>query len=275
MNIKKKCPECSHLRRKNPNDKPLSYDTVSRLFHCHHCGWSGKDAPVESVVRLKTYSKPNYKPEPKENEKLYEFFEKRGIPIDVVRRNQIEARSVYMPQSEREERVICFPYYRNGEIVNVKYRTADKHFKLEAGAELIFYGLDDVDVTLPLIFVEGEIDKLTAEAAGYRNCVSVPNGAGTNLNILAGVESLLEQVPSYVLACDSDEAGLRLQTELIRRLGAEKCYRVSYPDGCKDLNEVLMKYGVEEVQAVIESARPMPIEGVFQVADVFDDLQAL
>lgn len=272
MNIKRKCPECSHTRTKNRNDKPLSYDTVTRLFKCHHCGWSGIDAEPEYLPKLRTYRKPNYKPEPTENERLNEFFAKRGIPVEVIRRNQIEARSVWMPQSERDERVICFPYYRGGEIVNVKYRTTDKLFKMESGAELTLYGLDDVDPSQPLIFVEGEIDKLSAETAGLKNCVSVPNGAGTNLDILAGVESLLDKVPGFILAGDADEPGQKLQAELIRRLGAEKCSRVTYPEGCKDLNDVLVSFGPEAVQTTIGSARPMPIEGVFQVSDVFQDL---
>jgi twinkle protein len=272
MNQKRKCPKCSHTRQHNRNDKPLSYDTARQIFLCHHCGWKGTDAPSEFTSRAVSYRKPDYKPQPTENEKLDAFFAGRGIPVEVIRRNQIEARRAYMPQTEKEERVICFPYYRNQEIVNVKYRTVDKLFKLESGAELILYGVDDIDPEKPLIFVEGEIDKLSAEVAGYRNCVSVPNGAGTNLDILAGLESRLEQIPGFIIAGDNDERGIRLQNELIRRLGAEKCSRVSYPEGCKDLNDVLVKFGVEAVQEVIACARPMPIEGVFQVVDVLDDL---
>jgi twinkle protein len=272
MNIKRKCPECSHTRTKNRNDKPLSYDTVTRLFKCHHCGWSGRDADTDYAPALKIYRRPDYKPELTENEKLVEYFFKRGIPVEVIRRNQIEARTVRMPQTEKDERAICFPYYRGGEIINVKYRTPDKQFKLEAGAELILYGLDDVDPLLPLIFVEGEIDKLSAEAAGFKNCVSVPNGAGTNLDVLASVEDLLDRIPGFIVAGDNDEPGLKLQRELIRRLGSDKCSRAYYPDGCKDLNDVLVEYGVEGVREAIANARPMPIEGVFQVGDVFEDL---
>lgn len=275
MNIKRKCPECSHTRTKNPNDKPLSYDTVRRIFKCHHCGWSGSDAVTDFVVTPKVYRKPNYKPAPTENRELEDFFAKRGITVEVLRRNQIEVRTVFMPQLEAEVAAVCFPYYRNGEIVNVKYRSKGKNFKMESGAELVLYGLDDIDPREPLVFVEGEIDKLSAEVAGFRNCVSVPNGAGTNLDILAGVESLLDQVPEFILAGDNDEPGQKLQSELIRRLGAEKCSRVTYPEGSKDLNEVLVNHGVEAVQKAIKGATPMPIEGVFQVADVFQDLLAL
>jgi hypothetical protein len=47
----------------------------------------------------------------------------------------------------------------------------------EANTEKILYGLDDIKRARDIIIVEGEIDKLSMEEAGYRNCVSVPDGA--------------------------------------------------------------------------------------------------
>lgn len=40
------------------------------------------------------------------------------------------------------------------------------------GAEPSLYGLDDVEGQSEIIFVEGEIDKLSLEVAGLRNVVS-------------------------------------------------------------------------------------------------------
>lgn len=42
------------------------------------------------------------------------------------------------------------------------------------GAEKVFYGLDDIANSKTVIIVEGEMDKLAMEEAGYLNCVSVP-----------------------------------------------------------------------------------------------------
>jgi hypothetical protein len=42
------------------------------------------------------------------------------------------------------------------------------------GAEKVFYGLDDIADSKTIIIVEGEIDKLAMEEAGYLNVVSVP-----------------------------------------------------------------------------------------------------
>lgn len=48
-------------------------------------------------------------------------------------------------------------------------------------AEKVFYGYDDVKDWDQVIIVEGEMDKLALEVAGYRNVVSVPDGAPSDV----------------------------------------------------------------------------------------------
>lgn len=45
------------------------------------------------------------------------------------------------------------------------------------GAEKILFGLDDIAGQPEVIIVEGEMDKLAFEEAGFLNVVSVPDGA--------------------------------------------------------------------------------------------------
>jgi twinkle protein len=279
------CPECQHTRTKNRHDRPVYVDTTTGAAKCYHCNWTGRvDSGGRAVdgrdtgFRPRRFRKPDYQPAVNENEKLLQWFAARGIDAETVRRNRIEARNAWMPQVDGDMRVLCFPYFVGGEVVNVKYRSVstdpakDKKFKMEADAELVLYGIDGVDPSLPLIITEGEIDKLSFEAAGFMNVVSVPNGTGTNLEILAKYEELFSEFPSFVVAGDSDEPGLKFQAEIIRRLGAEKCWRVSYPDGCKDANDVLRLYGAEAIADVMDYARPVPIEGVYQASDVMIDI---
>src|SRR6185503_12493993 len=112
------------------------------------------------------------------------------------------------------------------------------------------------------------IDKLSLEVSGFTSCVSVPNGAGTNLNLLEAAERWIEPIKKIIWAGDSDEAGRRLEAEAIRRLGPERCYRVEWPDDCKDANETLVKYGKGVVAEAITDARAVPIEGAFEVYDL-------
>lgn len=75
----------------------------------------------------------------------------------------------------------AFPYYRNGELVNIKYRSLDKEFSQVPKAEKVLFGVDDCKGASEIIIVEGEMDKLALEEAGFRHVVSVPDGAPPRL----------------------------------------------------------------------------------------------
>ena len=71
----------------------------------------------------------------------------------MLSRNRIDYGRAYMPQLQDHAEAVIFPYFRNGELVNRKYRTLhEKHFRLETGCELVLYGLDDIDAETPLIY---------------------------------------------------------------------------------------------------------------------------
>ena len=102
----------------------------------------------------------------------------------------------WMPQTQREENCICFPYFKDGEMVNIKFRDARKSFKMVKDAELIFYNLSSISDKKFCIITEGEIDAMSVYEAGFGvpdvdaetgevketelskwGVVSVPNGA--------------------------------------------------------------------------------------------------
>ena len=64
---------------------------------------------------------------------------------------------------------------------------------------------------------------------------------------------------------------LALQSELVRRLGAEVCYLASFDD-CKDANEYLMKYSALELKSRVLDARPVPLENVTTFKDIEDEV---
>ncbi len=186
-----------------------------------------------------------------------------------------------MPQVEDTVKAIAFPYYRGDELVNVKYRDHSKNFRMEAGAERVLYGLNDIAETC--VVVEGEIDKLSVEMAGITSCVSVPDGApspatkdyASKFSFLESAEEQLSAVKTFILAVDNDEPGKRLEDELARRLGRERCKRVTWPDGCKEANDVLKAHGPEALRAAIDAAEQFPIAGVFTVEEVGESIRSL
>jgi twinkle protein len=287
--IQTTCPRCSSERRKK-SARCLSVNTEKGCWLCHHCAWTGglrlNDGGARDGVRSgkRQYRRPDPRPRIALPQNALDWFHARGITDAVLARNRIDYGRVYFPQFEDHAEAVMFPYFRGDEEINRKYRTIDgKNFRLEAGCELILYGVDDIDGDRPLIWVEGELDKLALEVAGFRNVVSVPNGAPPpNAKNYSGLLSFLdadwqklEAVQRYVLAVDADVAGRALEAELARRVGPEKCLRVRWPAGCKDANDVLMKHDAAELRWYLEHAEPFPIEGAFEIDDRRDDILSL
>lgn len=280
------CPWCSSERKKK-HAKCLSVNVDKGTYLCHHCGAAGGVGMEHRTPSELHWQKPAYrKPAPiqqpaNEDVDMLRWFQKRGIPGDVVKRNGISPQSVWMPQVEDKVRAYCFPYYRNGELVNAKYRDAQKNFCMVAGAERVLYGLDDVDKNR-VVIVEGEIDKLSVEAAGIKSCVSVPDGApspasknyASKFRFLDDSE-LIEGVKQWVIAVDNDEPGVRLEQELVRRFGAERCRIVAWPAGCKDANDVLIKHGPAALKDCIDRAPEYPIKGVVEISQISSYIDAL
>ncbi|KAJ9673502.1 hypothetical protein PVL29_023204 [Vitis rotundifolia] len=173
------------------------------------------------------------------------------------------------------EFIIAFTYRRNGVLVSCKYWDVNKNFWQEEDTEKIFYGVDDIKEASDIIIVEGEIDKLSMEEAGFYNCVSVPDGAPGSVSTkvfksdeedikyqyLWNCKEYLEKASRIILATDGDSPGLALAEELARRLGRERCWRVKWPkknevDHFKDANEVLMYLGPDVLKEVIENVVP-------------------
>lgn len=275
------CPQCSPQRKKK-NVKCLSANIEKSVWHCAHCGWSGTlkagvdRKPDYHHWQKPAYRKPDYEPKADLPENVVKWFAGRGISERVLVRNKIGYGEIYMPQVEGFTTAIQFPYFRQGEVINVKYRDSKKNFRMETGAERILYGLDDIGLTA--IIVEGEIDKLSVEEAGFTYCLSVPDGApaptskdySNKFEFLENCEKELEGVKQFIIAVDADEPGQVLQEELARRLGPEKCSLVTWPKGHKDANEVLIGLGPDELRSCIKAARPYPVKGIFEVKDLME-----
>lgn len=278
------CPQCSPQRKKK-TARCLSVNLEKNCWFCAHCGWAG--GLTEGEKRFDpAWRKPQWRrPTPlpaKPLSAIEEWFLERGIPAFVLERNRVTSAQVYMPQVEDHVGAMAFPYFRDDELVNVKYRDRAKNFRMEAGAERILYGLNDI-APERCIIVEGEIDKLSVEVAGCMSCVSVPDGApaenaknyASKFTFLEADEERLAKVKEWIIAVDNDGPGKRLEDELARRLGREKCRRVTWPSECKDANDVLRSFGPEVLRECIEHAELFPLAGVFDVSDLSDRIDHL
>ncbi|MDT0646320.1 toprim domain-containing protein [Zunongwangia sp. F260] len=270
------CPFCSHERKKK-NDKCATAYLDTGYFKCNHCGEEGQLHSYKKNEQVKKYNKPEVKPilSPLSDNLTNYIQDTRKISVDALKALKIREAKEWMPQTKKEENCICFDYYLEGEVINVKYRDGKKHFKLFKGAEKIFYNLDNIATEKDCIIVEGEFDVLAFHTAGYSNCVSVPNGfnlqGNISLDYLDNYLNYFENKETIYLAVDNDEAGRKGEKELIRRLGADKVKLVNFED-CKDANDYLVKHGKEKLANLISLAKDVRMEGIFTANDVRESM---
>lgn len=282
------CPEC-HSERRDKRDKSLSINLATGEFHCHYCGFSGCAAEKESWERERpwhnyapirkqkpVYKKPAPRPTLPISEKALAWFKSRGISEQTLLALKVSEGQEWMPQKNGQANTVQFNYYRNGELLNTKFRTGDKCFKLVSGAELLPYNIDGIKGARECIITEGEMDALSFVECGRSDVVSVPNGANANLDYLDDyIEEYFDDKEVIYIASDTDTKGVLLRDELVRRFGAERCRILEYGEGCKDANEHLIKYGKASLLKCLSDAPEIKLEGVFTVSDFEQSLDAL
>lgn len=284
------CPQCNDTRG-HKGDKSLSVNVDEGLCYCHHCGYKlyvpddaeerRKQERIEKykkAARLPSHFKrPTFDPaKVKRSQALERYWtETRCLKQELLDELRISEQEELMPQSGQKENCLCFNYFEADVLVNTKFRSGNKHFKMVSGAELIPYNIDGLLGSKEAIIAEGEFDACALmTATGRRDIISVPAGAQSNLTWMDRfVETHFDDKETIYLAVDEDRAGEVLRQELIRRLGAERCRIMHYGDGCKDSNEHLVKYGAESLCIYLQQAEEIPLEGVFTADDYPEELR--
>ena len=263
-----KCPECS-IGRKKANSKDLEFYPDTQRAYCFHCNTTFYEyKPFETAH---VYSVPEWKNKTRLTNKAVKYFESRMISQNTLLEMKVYSDCEWMPQFQKDTEVICFPFFRNSKLVNIKFRGANKSFKLVSNAELIWYNFDCILESKELIICEGEIDALTFIENGFKNVISVPNGAKSKSEHIDNSIHCFDHVEKIYLATDVDAPGIELKDELIRRFGAERCYSVNFKD-CKDANEYFCKYGGFDFKSVIDSAKQIPIDGNIDVSSIYNEI---
>lgn len=219
------------------------------------------------------------------SDKLVEWFKnERNISLYTLLRFQVSEskQKLFIKKKDeyQERNCIAFPYFKNNELVNIKYRDAEKNFKLTAGAELVFFGLDFIAGQKECLITEGELDAMSYYEAGYFSVCSVPNGAtegNQNLKYLDNCWQYFEDKETIYLATDNDKNGNALAEELARRLGKHRCKRITQPLEYKDANDLWRKEtnAKELIWEGINEAKAFPIKGIKAEEDLRAELRKL
>ena len=282
------CPYCGPTRKKK-NEKTLSVTkfTDRFVYNCHHCEESGAIRNMSNITYIKKEKTPlNIV---SSDNGAFAFLNERGITKETIEHFNVFETSKYF-NKYGEQPAVGFPYKDNGSVYAVKYRcTHEKAHTQDGGGAHSFFGIEHIEEgTKEICIVEGEVDALSIFESGYKNVVSVPGGAPMKVkdnkidpkedkkfSFLWNAKDLLKNVEKIIIATDNDTPGLALADEIARRVGKPKCFTIQYPEGCKDSNDVLNKYGKDKLTDLLSKPKPWPIVGLYDVDhynDKIDDL---
>jgi twinkle protein len=178
-------------------------------------------------------------------------------------------------QIQGEKVYAVFPYLRDGELVNAKYRNVaeKKDMRQEGGAEPCLFGWHLIDPKCRRVAIcEGEIDAMTLHQMGFP-ALSVNAGAGNHQWVENDWERL-DRFSEILICMDDDEPGRKAAGELVKRLGMDRCMVVKF--GAKDANEWLLQ-GAERVDFddCMRQAKPLDPDELRQASEYIDKVKSL
>lgn len=250
--LKYNCPICFKDPEKKRDAFNLEINTISEIFHCWSCGYSGSVSKLIMAYGHKEYlsffkkTKPLLEQEvnKKTEEKIFELPDslvsagiinnsrecllKRGLTIETIKR-----RGIRYCYSGKYEGSVIFPSYFEEELHSfVSYNIIQGRYKNHRKSKQDFVGfyLDFIDKNSPIIITEGIFDSLI-----------VPNSIpvlGTELN-----NNLLDFLfeTDVIIAFDKDVDSKKI--ELLKKQLQSVCNKVTVLDVAPydDLNDFYLK----------------------------------
>ncbi|WPZ08799.1 bifunctional DNA primase/helicase [Roseivirga spongicola] len=274
------CPRAKDVcGRKNWKEKCLSVSIDEKLYNCQHCpDFKGKvgDTKLSTThTERKQYELPKRPNITKLSQKGLDYFTGRKITQEVVNANKIA----------EENGWLVYPYHKDGVLTNYqKRKIGSKDFRQAPGAMPIVFNYDRcwqnvTEGSKEIIITEGVEDGLSFEVAGFPFHTSVNQGApnvqdkdaSNKIACIDNCYDLFEKAEVIYIAVDNDPNGKRLEQELVRRFGEEKCKTVDFGE-YKDANEVLKWEGKEKLVELKENAKFVRIAEVYTAKDAKDEL---
>lgn len=249
-----RCPFCEKDRQKSSTHFSFNRDTGA--YNCVKCGAKGNyisfrremgvdPFPVREYRKIdQTKAKQLTENLPTDYRKSYEA--NRKIPESVL-----AIYGVGFCNHEKLGPCRVYQYWRNGEIVNLKYVNREKKMLTEFAAMPVYYGTQFLNGGTALHVTEGEDDCHALASCGFENVVSVPYGAGTYTEEMGEVNSRFKKI---VLLFDNDQRGQEGAKKFGQKAGYWKCWNAVLP--FKDARECLINgFGKADFEKHIEKAK--------------------
>lgn len=266
-----RCPYC---RNQTDKKNKFSMNAVTGAFNCLRasCGAKGNMLTLardfgfslgrdvdEYYNHLRRFKNLRKFPLPKVKPEAVQYLESRGISQAITEKYKI---AVY--KDDPNILVFCF-YDEHSQLQFIKYRKINFDPEKDNNKEWcmsdckpILFGMDQCSTSLGdmLVMTEGQIDSLSVAEAynGNINVVSVPLGKN-GFTWVPYCWDFLGQFQSLVVFGDYEHDEITLLSEMQKRFHGKVLHvRPEDYQGCKDANELLVKFGHWAVRAAVENA---------------------
>jgi twinkle protein len=160
-----------------------------------------------------------------------------------------------------------------------------KHRNSEIGGVETCFNYDKIDLEHTYLVFD-ELEVFTFYESGIENVVSLFGGltydkdnfeksSSRALEFLQNIEDKINKIKKITLALPNNDVANHLKEELLRRLGKERCWVVQPPENNYSWNDVFSEYGKHKMTFLLDTAKPIPVRGIFEIDDIedkFDDL---
>ena len=224
----------------------------------------------EYYDRARTFRTFPRKEKPAPKPSALEYMAKRGISEAVCNKYSVTA-------DKDNNKILVFPFYNeNDELTFIKYRKTDFNPEKDHNKEWcmkdtkpILFGMSQCNPeNKTLIMTEGQIDSLSVAEAGFENAVSVPTGKN-GFSWVPFCWDWLQSFEQLIIFGDKEGDTITLLDEMsIRFHGIVKHVRLEDYKDCKDANEILNKYGAEQIRTCINNAVLMEIKEIKDITKV-------
>lgn len=286
----KACPYCNAQERDNQNK--FSINLLTGQFQCKRAscnahgnmftlakdfGFSlGRDADAYYGLSKNQYKRPIKVQKLPPRDEAVAYLSSRGISKETCERYGITTK-------KDDANVLVFPFRdpaRSEEVVTIKYRKMDFDKErdknkewFESGMKPILFGMEECKTKTRLVITEGQIDSLSLSEADIPNAVSVPNGAN-GFTWVPYCWDWVNKFEEIVIFGDYERQydRITLVEDIAKRFSRKKVFVVRMDDykDCKDANEILQKYGSEQLRLAVANAELILNDDIIDMADVPD-----
>lgn len=228
------CPQCDNTSLKGRYDPQCYVNMDKEVYKCHRCGAAGKLEDIEEdLVVHEEIEKKEMDESVLEGLSSITEYPERFLDYNIPEGLILAA---------KDGRLVIPCYDWSGVLRAIKYRDPKvKAYTAEPGSEIGYYFLLNKDGnSSQLLITEGELDAITARLLGFPGDILALQTTSIKEDVAERCRTSYRKIYA---ALDNDKAGKKGTKEILKYFKYKSTKVFTFPVGCKDINEILLKKG--------------------------------